>query len=157
MAQNTPFTVGQILTAAQMNKEPFGKCDWATSNADYTLTTSLVIATGMTVTWTADSTRLYQITYYEPQVKTSTVLSAYVDLEIRNASASGTQLQQIFVQNPAAVSTTTTGTLIYIVGGLTGSTTMVGCALTSSTTGTPKLVRSSTARAYMLVEDIGPV
>ena len=157
MAVNDVFTVGQILTAAEMNKMPFGKCDWATSNADYTLTATLTISTGMSLTWTADSTRLYRITYYEPQVRTSSVLSAYVDLEIRNANATGTQLQQIFIQNPAAVQTTVPGMLVYIVGSLTGSTTMVGCALTSSTTGTPKLVRSSTARAYMLVEDIGPV
>lgn len=156
MSLNNLFTVGQTLTATEMNNMPFGKCDSASSSSDYVLTTTLVVSTGMTVTWTADSTRTYRITYYEPQVRSSSVLSSYVDLELRQTNAAGTQLQQIFACNqPAAVQTTEAATVTYVGTFASGSTTVVGCSLVSSITGSPRLVRSGTARAYILVEDIG--
>ena len=155
MAQNNAFVVGQTLTAAEMNLLPFGVCDTAGSSSTYTLTTSLVQATGMTVTFTADSTRVYKITYYEPQCQTSTAAS-YINLQLRDTSAAGTQLQSTFVQNETAVSTTTGQTVIFIGSFAAGSTTVYPCALTSTITGTPRLVHSGTTRAFIIVEDVGP-
>ena len=154
MAQNDTFTVGQILTATEMNKLPFGVCDYGDSSSDFNLTTSLVIATGMTVTWTADATRLYKITYFEPQVRGSSAASSYVDIELRQTNAAGTQLQSTFVWNGSAVQTTL-GSVAIFIGTFSGTPTVVGCALASSVTGTPRLSRSATTKAFIIVEDIG--
>ena len=156
MAQNNAFVVGQTLTAAEMNLLPFGVCDTAGSSSTYTPTTSLVQATGMSVTFTADSTRLYKITYYEPAVKGSTVSSGYVDLELRQTTAAGTQLQQTLVQQGSAAQVTNGATCMFVGSFSSGSVTVLGCALAAPTTGTPQLVRSATARARIIVEDIGP-
>ena len=154
MAQNDAFTVGQILTATEMNKLPFGECDRDSDASNYNLTTTLTAVPGLTVTWTADILRLYKITYYEPQCQTATVAS-YINLQLRETNAAGTQLQSTFVQNETAVSTTTGQTVIFIGTFASGSVTVVPCALTSSTTGTPRLVHSATTRAFIIVEDVG--
>ncbi len=155
MAVNDVFTVGQILTAAEMNRLSFGVCAFDSDASNYNLTTSLTAVPGLSTNWTADSTRLYKITYYEPQCQTSTVAS-YINLQLRETNAAGTQLQSTFVQNETAVSTTTGQTCIFIGTFASGSVTVVPCALTSSTTGTPRLVHSATTRAFIIVEDVGP-
>ena len=154
MAQNDAFTVGQILTATEMNKLPFGECDRDSDASNYNLTTTLTAVPGLTVTWTADILRLYKITYYEPQCQTATVAS-YINLQLRETNAAGTQLQSTFVQNETAVSTTTGQTVIFIDTFASGSVTVVPCALTSDLTGTPRLSHSGTTRAFILVEDVG--
>ena len=156
MVQNNSFNVGQTLTAAECNLLPFGVCDTAGSSSTYTLTTSLVQATGMSVTFTADSTRLYKITYYEPAVKGTTVSSGYVALELRQTTAGGTQLQQTLVQQGSATQITNGATCMFTGTFSSGSVTVLGCALASTITGTPQLVRSATTRARIIVEDIGP-
>ena len=155
MAQNDVFTVGQILTAQEMNQGPFGVCAFDSDASNYNLTTTLTIVPGLTATWTADATRLYKITYYEPQCQTSTAAS-YINLQLRDTSAAGTQLQSTFVQNATAVSTTSGQTVIFIGSFAAGSTTVYPCALTSTITGTPRLVHSGTTRAFIIVEDVGP-
>ena len=157
MAVNDVFTVGQILTAAEMNRMPFGVCYFDSDASNYNLTTTLTAVPNLgPATWTADSTRLYKITYYEPQCQTSTVAS-YIDLELRQTNAAGTQLQSTFVQNETAVSTTTGQTCIHIGSFASGSVTVVPCALSSTITGTPRLVHSATTRAFIIVEDVGTV
>ena len=155
MALNNAFTVGQTLTAAECNNLPFGKCDFDSDASNFTLTTTLTAVTGLTTTWTADSTRLYKITWFEPQVQLSTIAGTYVNLQLRQTNAAGTQLQSTFVANETAVSTTTGQTCIYIGTFASGSVTVVPCALTANTTGTPRLIHSSTARAFIIVEDVG--
>jgi len=155
MAQNNVFTVGQILTAQEMNLLAFGVCAFDSDASNYNLTTTLTIVPGLTATWTADSTRLYKITYYEPQCQTSTAAS-YINLQLRDTSAVGTQLQSTFVQNESAVSTTSGQTVIFIGSFAAGSTTVYPCALSSTITGTPRLVHSGTTRAFIIVEDVGP-
>ena len=154
MAQNTTFTAGQILTATEMNRLPFGVCDRNSDASIYNLTTTLTIVPSLTVTWTADILRLYKITYYEPQCQTATVAS-YINLQLREDNATGTQLQSTFVQNETAVSTNTGQTVIFIGTFASGSVTVVPCALTSSVTGTPRLNHSGTTRAFIIVEDVG--
>lgn len=138
-----------------MNNLPFGVAYFDSDASNFTLTTTLTAVTGLgPAVWTANSTRLYKITYYEPQCQTSTVAS-YLNLQLRETNAAGTQLQSTFVQNETAVSTTSGQTCTYIGTFASGSVTVVPCALTSTITGTPRLVHSATTRAFILVEDIG--
>ena len=154
MTQNSAFVVGQTLTSTEMNRLSFGVCDRNSDASNYNLTTTLTIVPNLTVTWTADELRLYKITYYEPQCQTATVAS-YINLQLREDNATGTQLQSTFVQNETAVSTTTGQTVIFFGTFASGSVTVVPCALTSSTTGTPRLNHSGTTRAFIIVEDVG--
>ena len=143
-----------VATTAFVNRLPFGVVDRNSDASNYNLTTTLTVVPGLTVAWTADSTRLYKITWYEPQCRTSTVAS-YINLQLRQTNAAGTQLQSTFVQNETAVSTTTGQTVIFFGTFASGSVTVVPCALTSDLTGTPRLVHSGTTRAFIIVEDVG--
>tara|TARA_R110000868_G_scaffold385372_4_gene653239 strand:+ start:595 stop:1068 length:474 start_codon:yes stop_codon:yes gene_type:complete len=155
MALNNAFTVGQTLTAAECNNLPFGVADYGSSASNYNLTTSLVAVPGMTVTWTADATRLYKITYVEPGAQSGTLVGQYIALELRLTNAAGTQLQQSLQTNGSAASVTLGMQAVFIGTFVAGSRTVVGCALASSTTGTPRLAHSGTTRGYIVVEDIG--
>jgi hypothetical protein len=152
---NTDFTAGQVLTAAQQNRFPRGVMALASSTTSYTLTTSVAIATGMTVTFTAVANRNYKITYYEPQASTANVVS-YTVTQIRLTNAAGTAYQQGIVQTVSAAITNAAICNTFVGTFTAGSTTIVGCAVTTSTSGAPLLTRSATAPAFLLVEDIGP-
>ena len=155
ISPNNDFTAGQVLTATECNQFPRGVMATASSTANYVLTTSTVIATGMTVTFTAVASRNYRITYYEPQITTPSLLSGSTDTTIRITNAAGTQLQKSVFQTGAASQIAGSTTNTY-VGTLTaGSITIVGCAVTSSTTGAPQLTRGATFPAQLTVEDIG--
>jgi len=156
ISPNTTFTAGAVLTASQQNRLPFGVCALASSSTNYTLTTSAVIATGMTATFTAITGRLYKITYNEPQANTTTVLNGTTATQIRETSAAGTLLSTAVLQTNVAVTVNGTMTVIYVGTFTAGSVTVVGCALTSSVTGAPVLTRAATAQAQIIVEDIGP-
>ena len=152
---NTTFTAGAVYTATQANNFPRGVMQLATSQSNYTLTTSAAIATGMTATFTAVANRYYKITYYEPQVQTANVASFTVT-QIRLTDASGTQYQSGIVQTVSAAIVNGSINNTFIGTFAAGSRTIVGCAVASSTSGAPTLARSATAPAFLLVEDIGP-
>ena len=61
---NTSFVANQVLTAAQQNNLPFGKCGLQTLNTQFTTsaTHTTFQDTGMTLTVTEVSGRLYRIT-----------------------------------------------------------------------------------------------
>jgi hypothetical protein len=138
---------------------PWGMVARATSSTDYTLTTSAAIATGMTVTFTAIANRYYKITYMEPQCQTSTVADKDTNIQIRVTNAAGTLLNQGYIRTETG-SQTDTGTITLVSTSTfsAGSTTIVGCAKTGSTSGAPVLGRgaSTAGPALLLVEDIGP-
>ena len=154
IAPNTTFVSGAILTAAQQNAFGFGVVALASSTTSYTLTTSSVIATGMTVTFTALANRNYKVTYYEPAAQTPNV-RGFTVTNIKQTSAAGTQLNQSITQT-SATTLNASLTQIYVGTQVAGSVTIVGCATTTSVTGAPTLTRSATAPAFLLVEDIGP-
>ncbi len=153
---NTDFTSGAILTADQQNRFPRGVMALATSTTSYTLTTIETIATGMTVTFTPVLNRYYRITYYEPQAQTGSFASN-TQLTIRQSSATGTVLQNTVFANETNATDQTGMTVIRTLTFASAvSTTVVGTAKCSLTTGTPQLIRDSTRQAQLLVEDIGP-
>jgi hypothetical protein len=152
---NTDFSSGAVLTAAQQNRFPRGVMALATSTTSYTLTTSEVIATGMTVTFTAVANRYYRITYYEPQAQTASFASN-TQLTLRQTNASGTVLQNTVFTNETNATDQSGMTVIRTMTFSAGSITVVGTAKVSLTTGTPQLIRDSTRQAQLLVEDIGP-
>lgn len=151
---NTNFTAGATLTADQQNRFPRGVMALATSSTTYVLTTAFAIATGMTVTFTAVANRNYRITYYEPQVQTPNV-AGFSLATINVTNAAGTQLQSSITQT-AANTLNASLTVVYVGTFSAGSVTLVGCGLTSNTTGAPTFVRSATAPGQIIVEDIGP-
>ena len=156
ISPNDDFTAGQVLTNTEMNSLPRGVMAYAESTADYTLTTSDVIATGMTATFTAVANRYYRITYYEPQVQTPSAVSALVNLSIKDTNAAGATMNYGRLQTSAALMMTGNVSVIDVVTyGTGGSKTVVGTASVNVTTGTPTLQRDSTFPAFILVEDIG--
>jgi len=152
---NTDFSSGAILTADQQNRFPRGVMALATSTTSYTLTTSEVIATGMSVTFTAVANRYYRITYFEPQAQTASFASN-TSLTLRQTNASGTVLQNTVFQNESNATDQSGMTVIRTMTFTAGSITVVGTAKCSLTTGTPQLIRDSTRQAQLLIEDIGP-
>ena len=152
---NTDFVSGAILTAQQQNNFPRGVMATASSSTNYTLTTSVAVSTGMTVTFTAVANRNYRVTYYEPQVQTPSTSGSFVALNIRLTNAAGTQLTSSVVQTNAATIINETVTTLYVGTFTAGSVTLVGCSSASVTTGTPVLTRSATSLAQITVEDIG--
>jgi len=152
---NTDFSSGAVLTADQQNRFPRGVMALATSTTSYTLTTSEVIATGMSVTFTAVANRYYRITYFEPQAQTASFASN-TSLTLRQTNASGTVLQNTVFQNESNATDQSGMTVIRTMTFTAGSITVVGTAKCSLTTGTPQLIRDSTRQAQLLIEDIGP-
>jgi len=153
---NDSFTAGQVLSSTECNNFPRGvMAAPATSSTNYTLTTSEVIATGMTVTFTAEANRYYKITYIEPAVNTPTVISGSTILRIRQSNAVGQLIAVGYLQTPVAVALTGSVVCCAVVTFSAGSVTVVGTAIASSTTGTPLLNRLAGAYALLTVEDIG--
>ena len=155
IAPNTTFVSGAVLTAAQQNAFGFGACAMATSTTQYILTTSTAVATGMTVTFTAIANRNYKVTYVEPQAQITNLASGTTTTSIRVTNAAGTLLQTNYLRNSAAISGVGSINCIYVGTFTAGSTTLVGCASTSSLSDAPALNRNA-GPAILLVEDIGP-
>jgi hypothetical protein len=149
VAGNTQFNVGDNFTALKANAYPRGCFSYAVNTASINLTTSPVLM--MSITWTAESTRIYKITYFEPQILLPTS-PATVDMTIRVDNAAGAQVAQSRISSPT---TTTDLFCSVILTGLSGLKTYAGCLVASSTTGTPSATRGATQNALMFIEDIG--
>jgi hypothetical protein len=128
----------------------------AVSTTSYTLTTSsTVLVTGITVTFTAVANRYYKITWYEPQGQTPNVLGN-TQTFLKQTSVTGTVLGNNVLTNETATTDQDEMIIIKTATFTAGSVTLVGTASCSSTSGAPALVRDATREALLLVEDIGP-
>jgi hypothetical protein len=154
---NTNFSVSAVYTADQANRFPRGVVARAVSQTTYTLTTSgtAAIATGMTVTFTAEANRYYRITYYEPQAQTPSVVGN-TQSYLKETSASGTIIGNAVFTNETNTTIQIPLTIIKTKTFTAGTVVLVGTGSVTSTSGTPTFIRDSTREALLLVEDIGP-
>jgi hypothetical protein len=145
---NTTFTSGAILTAAQMNRLPWGVMGRAQVTAAQTGITSETNVTGVSVTFTADSTRIYKTTIFSSTVLQNTA-QGYPTLIIADGANAQKTFGQVLLapgfQAPLIATITETG--------LSGSTTRKGRA--STTAGTLTLGATATSPMFIVVEDIG--
>ena len=149
MALNTTFTTGAVFTAAQANNFPFGVAGKAQKTSATSITTSDADVSGMSVTWTADSTRLYRISV-SCIARTTSAGNVYVTLSITDSANAAKQL----IRNGA----TTTDLRFELTGfvyesGLSGSITRKLRVI--SVSGTAEIEAGSTFPFQMIVEDIG--
>lgn len=145
---NTTFSSGAILTAAQMNRLPWGVIGYASATANQTVTTTEANLTSLTLTWTADSTRIYRTTVYVGYAEQATS-AGYGELKITDGSN---------VQKMTAVAYQLAGygdifVASVIESGLSGSTTRKARGVTSA--GTLTFVGGSTRPMQIIVEDLG--
>jgi hypothetical protein len=118
MAINPLFTVGNILTAAQMNNLPLGVAARVSTSPNQVATT-LTDMTGVTVTWTPPSTsRIYlivaQLEIYNSQANT------LATIQLTDGSNNVLQDQQFYIVPSNNQSCTT---ITWVQTGLSGSTT----------------------------------
>ena len=149
MALNTTFTSGAVYTAAQANNFPFGVAGKAQKTTATSVTTTETDISGMSVTWTADSTRLYRISV-AGIARTTSAGNIYITVSITDSANAAKQL----VRNGA----TTTDMRFELTGfvyesGLSGSVTRKLRVAMSS--GTGEIEAGSTFPLQMIVEDIG--
>ena len=148
MALNTSFTTGAVLTAAQMNNLPWGV-------AAYTVRTTSVAAlgtttadiTGVSVSFTAISSRIYRFSFYISGQKIST--ADYTDIQLTDSA-----------NNVIAASTSyaVAGNYWNCAGGVvkTGLTGSVSYKLRGSCgSGTSNPTASGTQPITLVIEDIG--
>ena len=119
------------------------------ANAPATVTAEEVQITGSS--FTAVANRYYRITYYEPNLL-STSSTAFA-LRIRQTNLAGTVLNTFGVVN-ANVFLGHGGLCIAVSTFTAGSVNVVGTLQNVAGTGTA--TRSATQYAFLLVEDIGP-
>jgi len=152
IAGNTSFSSLSVFRSIHANEFPRGTLVYSTKTTSTALATSPG-TTEFTVTWTAESSRVYLLTYFEPDVLHTTQSGPVnTDQTIRVTNASGAQ---VALTRHASIGTRSRMLCMAILTGLTGSVTYAGCLLTASTTGAPTANRDATTPAYMTVEDIG--
>jgi hypothetical protein len=145
---NTTFTAGAVLTAAQMNRLPWGIMETASVTSSQTGISALTDITSLTVTFTADSTRYYRTTIWS-LVRQNTAAGTPV-IQITDGSNAQKTEGDFYI---GAAGNFGTLCVQCIETGLTGSTTRKGRAVTASNT--MDVIASSTFPAFILVEDLG--
>ena len=162
MAANTTFVSGAILTAAQMNALPWGIVDATAggtsgrgyvtrTSGNYSMTTSFADVTGLTITFTPVTGRLYKASFsaWLANVATNQDLSVRIT-DGSNNFIQGIQTYLVSGNNaPAAFHT--------ILTGLSGSTTLKVRAKAATASGALVVASSgSEGAAVFSIEDIGP-
>ena len=148
---NTTFTAGNVLTAAQMNRLPWGVMAYASRTSNQTGVSAVTDVTGLSVTFTANSTRYYRTTVFVSNLLQITS-DGYATMSITDGSnvqkQSGTNYKVVAEgngENPMV--------LVLIETGLSGSTTRKARLTTSA--GTVETRAGTTNPAFIVVEDIG--
>lgn len=147
------FTAGQILTAANMNTirtAPFGFVARASRDSNQTSISTIVDVGGVTVTFTANASRVYKTTVHVPYNEQAGT-AGFQDLTITD----GSNVEKGRSTQYGVVGQGRFAEVIAVESGISGSQTRKARVATSA--GTMTLVASATAPAFILVEDIGPV
>lgn len=151
-AQKT-WTAGDVLTAADMNTYARGgqEMGYAQITADQTGITTVADVTGLSVTWTAISSRVYLLT------ANVSVTSSVADdrLGVYISDSGGTQKAARF-SNGIRIATRELGMIVqYRVTGLTGSVTYKVRAERTAGTGTMTVFGSASSASFFHVQDVG--
>jgi hypothetical protein len=145
------FTAGDVLTAASMNLLPAGSVGRATSTSTTNVTATETDISGLSVTWTAVSSRLYRLSF-QVYLNSGTG-SVYTTIALTDGA---NNLSQQYTYHNSGVS----GEIKTVTGFLTVN------ALSGSTTRKLRIARVGGANYALggdafrvhrlLVEDIGP-
>lgn len=141
-------TSGTVLTATQYNYLPRGVVAQASNTASTTGVSAVADVTGLSVTWTATSTRMYRVTAFMGAIQQSTstgIVTSFI------TDGSNSAKQQANVQLTA----TEFGhiSLGLIETSLSGSVTRKIRIQTSA--GTVAALYNAAYPSYILVEDLG--
>ena len=149
---NTDFTAGQVLTADQQNRFPRGVVGAATRSAgNLTISSPVADVTSMTTTFTADSTRLYKISWSIAGQKSAA--AGRIDIFITNSSNVNFN---VYSQTQPASDFYEMSGVIY-TSGISGSKTVKMRA--NCTVGTATIYAdgpTASGSPFLIVEDIGP-
>jgi hypothetical protein len=162
MPANTTFTAGAVLTAQQMNNLPWGIVDATAGgtsgrgfvnrlSGNFTITTTEADVTGLTVTWTAVTGRLYRITFngWVANVATAQEITMYIKTGANVFTQTATLNLGSAANDSFSISTVLTG--------LTGTQTYKARAKASAANGAVLVASTGNeAAAVFTVEDIGP-
>ena len=160
MASNTTFVAGNILTAAQMNSLPWGivtATAGGTSGDGYIRNTtnpvnigaSIGDVGGMTISWTAISTRIYKITLTLSDVNTVSGMTPFLIDITDGSNVSKYQARQSFAANQ-----TSNMTMSYVETGLTG-TILRKVRVQGTTNAGTFNTNAAAALSVFVIEDIG--
>ena len=148
---NTTFSSGAILTAAQMNRLPWGVMGVATrTTGNLTMTDPAADLTGMSVTFTADSTRYYRVSYSISGQKSAA--NGRIDFKVLNGS------NTVLAINYLTLVASAYYTLNYefYLTGITGSQTIkLNGYVTGGTASVYADGPTNSGSPYLIVQDIG--
>ena len=144
---NTTFVAGNVLTADQMNRLPWGVVGAASKTADQTGITAVADVSGLSVTFTANSTRIYRTTVYSLVQQVTAAASTW----LRLTDGSGVQKSQ-WLQTSVANAYYGASISLYETN-LSGSVTRKVRAEASA--GSVSIIAAATYPAIIIVEDVG--
>lgn len=143
-----PWSDNDVLTAANLAGMPWGVVGYVNgSSSAQAGISSVTDLTGLSVTWTAVSTRLYVVLL----TVGFTQASSTGNITVRIADGSSTS--QAFYQNTLAASSHGQITVTELLTGASGSTTRKGRIETSA--GTVSVGGSTNNRPRLIVLDVG--
>lgn len=146
---NTTFTSGAILTAAQMNRLPWGIMGYAQATANQGgITSAATDVTGVSVTFTADSSRYYRTTFYCFAVVQS-VAASFPIVQITD----GSNNQKGSAANYLAAGEQAHYNISVVETGISGTQTRKARAFVAA--GQMLLAGQTTSPIFIVVEDIG--
>ena len=148
MALNDAFSAGQVLTASEMNNLPFGVVERTERTAgNVNITTTLADLTGMSLTFTAVSTRIYKISWHLFILNNTSAHSTFIYL------TDGSNNIKTVSGQYAASGLRASAAGFWFTSGISGSTTykLRGAATADTST----MSGTSGESAVFMIEDIG--
>jgi hypothetical protein len=149
VSPNTDFSTGAVLTADQQNRFPRGVMQYARSNANQSIGTTVTDVSGMSVTFTAVANRLYRATFEGFYTCSNNSQNQFF---FSNAS----NVQEDMTFQDTASGQFTTICFQYIFTATAGSKTLKVRGVTSAGTMTFYGQVADNRTFSLVVEDLGP-